>query len=69
MNDRAIELSEKRHVELVLYARGLEVERDRLLELIRAAQGRLTIVTKTSEMSAPAREAIQQVVRMLRQYS
>jgi hypothetical protein len=65
MNDRAIELSLKRHVELVLYARGLEIERDRLLHVIREAHERLAGVTRTSEMTPELRKAAGHAVREL----
>ena len=64
-NDRAIELSEKGHIELVLYARGLEVERDRLRENIRSAMESLATLTKTTEMSPRQHEAIAQVASIL----
>jgi hypothetical protein len=65
MNERAIELSEKSHVELVLYARGLEVERDRLLKVIRSAQQRLTAATETPALSPQQREALEQAASVL----
>ena len=65
MNDRAIELSEKRHIELVLYARGLEVERDRLRKDIRTAQQRLKAVTETAGLSPQQRETLEQVASLL----
>ena len=64
-NDRAIELSEKGHVELVLYARGLELERDRLLQLARSVQERLAALTRTTEVSPQVREAIHDIEKIL----
>lgn len=65
MTQRTIELSEKRHVEVVLYARGLELERDRMRELIRTAQQRLTAMTETMEPSTQQRDELRQVAGML----
>jgi hypothetical protein len=67
-NDRAIALSEKGHVELVLYARGLELERDRLLEVIRGVQERLAALTKTRGVSPQVHEGIQELVNTLEKY-
>jgi hypothetical protein len=64
-NDRAIALSERRHVELVLYARGLELERDRLLELIRSVHERLAALMKTTEGPLQVREAVEELLKTL----
>ena len=64
-NDRAIELSERGHVELVLYARGLELERDRLLQLIRSVQERLAALMKTTEAPPQVREAVEDLLKTL----
>jgi hypothetical protein len=66
INDRAIELSEKHHVELVLYARGLEIERERLLGHVRAARQNLTAIAERTEVSGQ-QDALRKVVRMLEQ--
>jgi hypothetical protein len=64
-NDRAIELSEKRHVELVLYARALEIERDRLREAVRSAQQRLAAAAQAAELDTQKREALEQAASLL----
>ena len=64
-NDRAIALSERGHVELVLYARGLELERDRLLQLIRSVQERLAALMKTTEAPPQVREAVEDLLKTL----
>lgn len=64
-NDRAIELSERRHVELVLYARGLELERDRMLQLIRSVQEPLAALMKTTKAPPQVREAVEELLKSL----
>jgi hypothetical protein len=67
INDRAIELSCRRHVELALYARGLEIECERLLGHVRAARQDLTTIARTTDMSEQQREALRHVVSVLEQ--
>jgi hypothetical protein len=64
-NDRAIELSERSHVELVLYARGLEIECERLLGMLRQMEGRLTELARLETLSSDARNAIEQLLSVL----
>jgi hypothetical protein len=64
-NDRAIELSERGHVELVLYARGLELERAELLQTIRSARERLRTLARTTQISGQVREALQELLKTL----
>ena len=64
-NERAIELSEKTHIELVLYASGVEFERDRLLEVLRDAREKLAAIMKTGALSPDVREGCEQVLEML----
>jgi hypothetical protein len=64
-NDRAIELSERSHVEIVLYARGLELERDRLLQLIRSVHEQLGALVKTAGVSPQMRGALQRLAKTL----
>lgn len=64
-NDRAIELSQKRPVELVLYARGLEIERERLLRVIGDAHDGLAGLRQDSEMPPDLRDAVDRVIEML----
>jgi len=52
-------------VELVLYARGLELERDRLLQLIRSVQERLAALMKTTEAPPQVREAVEDLLKTL----
>jgi hypothetical protein len=64
-NDRAIELSERSHVELVLYARGLEIEREQLLGMLWQMEGRLTELARRETLPADARNAIERLLSVL----
>jgi hypothetical protein len=66
-NDRAIELSEKGHVEVALYARGLELERDRLLKLIRVAQAQLAALERIDGIPRDLRESLHGLTKTLQQ--
>jgi hypothetical protein len=64
-NDRAIELSERSHVELVLYARGLEIEREELLSMLRQLEGTLAELARREMLAADARNAIERLLSVL----
>lgn len=64
-NDRAIELSQKGHIELALYARGLEIERDYLVDAIRNARDRLTSLAHDRGIQLGARKQVETVLEIL----
>jgi hypothetical protein len=64
-NDRAIELSERSHVELVLYARGLEMEREELLGMLRQMGGTLAELARREMLSREARYTLERLLSVL----
>jgi hypothetical protein len=64
-NDRAIELSERSHVELVLYARGLEMEREELLRMLRQMEGTLRELVRRETLPLDARSAVERLLSVL----
>jgi hypothetical protein len=57
-NDRAIELSGKSHVELALYARGLEIERNHLADVLERVRDVLRSLAAIPTASPNIREQV-----------
>ena len=61
-SDRAIELSEWSHVELALYARGLEIDRRQLIALVQFVKQELADLHRQDGMPARAAAKIEQLM-------
>lgn len=61
-DERAIELSEWSHVELALYARGLEMDRRQLIELVQLVKRELTGLHRQDDTTPHVRKTIEGIL-------